>query len=212
MARPGSNIEQALLQSGRQLYTQRGGARLSVRALAEHAGVNPGMFHYHFKTKDAFLRQLLGGLYEEMFGQLSGEVRQSGPPLHRLREALLVLARFVRGHGPMLGRVIADAAAGEPVAVDFIRSNAPRHLRLLLALMEQAEQEGLLVPMPPLQRFVFTMSAVAIPLLIAPGVHSLGVEPALLGEALQSQVMSDEAIAQRIDLALKALSTGKGWS
>ena len=211
MPRPGRNIEQALLQSGRALYAARGGARLSVRALVEHAGVNLGMFHYHFKTKDAFLRQLLAGIYEEMFTQLSGQVQQSGPPLLRLREALKVLATFVRSHAEILGRVLADAAAGEAVAVEFIRANAPRHLRLLLKLMEQAQDEGLLLPMAPLQRFIFLMSAVAMPLLIAPTIQSLGVAPKLLGGALKTQVLSDAAIAERIELALRALSTGKGW-
>jgi AcrR family transcriptional regulator len=207
MPRPGRNIEQALLLSGRQLYAERGTARLSVRALTQHAGVNLGMFHYHFKTKDAFLRQLLDRWYEEMFEQLSTSAQQAGPPLQRLREALFFLAAFFRDHGAILGRVIVDAAAGEPVAVEFIRTNAPRHLRLLLALMAQAQKDGDLARVPPLQRFIFVMSAVAMPLLIAPGVRSLGVEPGLLGGAVQTQVMSDKAIRQRIDLALKALSS-----
>ena len=210
MPRPGRNIEHALLQSGRQLYAQLGATRLSVRALTQHAGVNLGMFHYHFKTKDAFLRQLLDSWYEEMFTRLSTSAQQAGPPLQRLREALFFLATFVRDHGPVLGRVIADAAAGEPVAVEFIRVNAPRHLRLLLALMAQAQRDGALARVPPLQRFTFVMSAVAMPLLIAPGIRSLGVAPALLGPALKSQVMSDKAIHQRIDLALKALAAQEG--
>src|SRR5258706_8761213 len=168
MPRPGRNIEHALLQSGRQLYAQLGATRLSVRALTQHAGVNLGMFHYHFKTKDAFLRQLLGGWYEEMFTQLSASAQQAGPPVQRLREALFFLATFVRDHGPVLGRVIADAAAGEPVAVEFIRANAPRHLRLLLALMAEAPKDGALARVPPLPRFIFVMSAVAIPPLVPP--------------------------------------------
>jgi AcrR family transcriptional regulator len=211
MPRPSRNVELALLQSGRELYPQRGSA-LSVRALADHAGVNLGMFHYHFKTKEAFLRQLLASLYEEMFEQLKGEAAQSGPVLHRLREALTVLARFIRSHAAILGRVIADARAGDEVAVEFLRTNAPRHLGVLLALMEQAQSEGLLVPMAPLQRFTFVMGAVGAPLLIAPAVRALGVAPEMLGEALQVQVISDEAIAERIDLVLRALSTGRGWS
>ena len=143
MARPGRNIEQALLQSGRQLYAGRGAARLSVRALTQHAGVNLGMFHYHFKTKDAFLRLLLDGWYEEMFTRLSSSAQQAGPPLERLSEALFFLASFVRDHAAMLGRVILDAAAGEPVAVDFMRTNAPRHLRLKeLAVKQLAERKA----------------------------------------------------------------------
>ena len=209
MPRPSRNIEQTLLQSGRALYAGHGAAGLSVRALTEHAGVNLGMFHYHFKTKDAFLRQVLAGIYEEMFTQLAGQVQQSGPALQRLRQALTVLAVFVRGHADILGRVLTDAAAGEAVAVDFIRSNAPRHLGLLLKLLQEAHDEGLLLPMAPLQRFIFLMSAVAMPLLIAPGVKSLGVAPGLLGRALQTQVTSDAAIAERIELALRALSNAK---
>jgi len=212
MPRPSRNIEMVLLQSGRELYAQKGGARLSVRALAEHAGVNLGMFHYHFKTKDAFLRQLLAGIYDEMFAQLSGQVRQSGPPLHRLREALTVLATFVRNNTAILGRVIADAGAGEAVAVDFIRDNAPRHLALLMSLMDEAQADGLLIPLAPLQRFTFVLGGVGLPLLAASGIRALGVAPAMLGEALDTQVLSDAAIAERIDLVLRALSTGKGWT
>jgi AcrR family transcriptional regulator len=212
MARPGRNIEQALLKSGRKLYAERGAAGLSVRALTEHARVNLGMFHYHFRTKDEFMRRLLGGWYEEMFEQLSGTVQQDGPPLHRLQEALFFMACFVRDHRLMLGRVVADAATGQAMATQFLRDNAPRHLGLLLALMDEAEREGLVVKTPPLQRFIFVMSAVAMPLLIAPGMHSLGVAPKVLGPAIQHQVMSDEAIKQRIALVLKAIATGKGWT
>jgi AcrR family transcriptional regulator len=212
MARPGRNIEQALLRSGRKLYAQRGAAGLAVRALAEHARVNLGMFHYHFRTKDEFLRRLLDAWYEEMFAQLSGHIGQDGPPLHRLREALLFLARFVRDNRPMLARVMMDAATGQAVAAQFLRDNAPRHLALLLALMQQAERDGLIVPMPPMQRFVFVMGAVGMPLLVAPALHSMGVAPKVLGAQMRTQVMSDEAIEQRIALVFKAIATGKGWS
>ena len=92
------------------------------------------------------------------------------------------------------------------MAVEFIRSNAPRHLKLLLGLMAQAQKEGALARVPPLQRFIFVMSAVAMPLLVAPGIQSLGVEPGVLGEALRKQVMSDKAIRQRIELALAGLA------
>ena len=138
--------------------------------------------------------------------------RAVSPVLEDARQALMVLGSFVRDHAPTLGRVMADAAAGEAVAVEFIRTNAPRHLALLLALMDEAEREGRLVPMAPLQRFTFVLGAVGMPLLAACGVQALGVAPRLLGKSLQMQVMGDVAIAERIDLALRALSTTKGRS
>lgn len=205
MPRPGRNIEQALLRSGRELYAGRGTAGLSVRSVTEHAKVNLGMFHYHFRTKDEFLRQVLASFYEDMYGALSAHAGAGGKPLDRLRETLFFVACFVRENRPLLARVLADAAAGHEVAADFIRANAPRHLGLLLALMDEAQEAGQLRGVAPLQRFIFVMSAVAMPLLIGPGLQSLGVAPAVLGPLLQPQVLGDEAIRERIELALSAL-------
>ena len=74
--------------------------------------------------------------------------------------------------------------------------------------MQQAEKEGALAPLPALQRFVFVMGAVGMPLIVVPHIARLGVAPALLARQLKSQVIGDEAIAQRVDLALAALKTG----
>jgi AcrR family transcriptional regulator len=208
MPRPGRNIEQALLRSGRALYPERGSAGLSGRARTEHDGVHVGMFHYHFASKDAFLRELLQQYYEEMFGPLSERVHHAGAPLERLRQALLFLASFVRDHEAILGRVFADASGGHAVAAEFLRANAPRHLRLLIALMNEAEASGALAPLPRLQRFVFTMGAVALPLVVVPHIARLQIAPTLIGRQLKRQVTSDEAIAQRVELALVALQRG----
>jgi hypothetical protein len=132
--------------------------------------------------------------------------------LHRLQDALLFLARFARDNRPILSRVLMDAASGNAVAAQFLRDNAPRHLALLLALMDEAERNGLVIKMPPMQRFAFVMGAVGMPILIAPALQSIGVAPKLLGAQLQVQVLGDEAIAQRIALVMKAIATGKGWT
>jgi AcrR family transcriptional regulator len=205
MPRPSQGIDQALLRSGRELFAAAGCDGLSLRAMAEHAGVNLGMFHYHFKNKDNFLRALLQQLYEEVFARLSVEAAHEGPALERLRQALLALALFVREHRPVVARVWSDAAHGQPVAREFVRANAPRHLGLLLGLMAQAERDGALRAMPPLQRFVFVMGAVAAPMFIAPVVADIAIGPALPPDKLAAQVMSDAAIAARIDMALDAL-------
>ncbi|MCB2034217.1 MAG: helix-turn-helix transcriptional regulator, partial [Ottowia sp.] len=66
MPRPSRNLDQRLLQSGRRLYPRLGCAGLTVRAVADDAGVAPGMFHYHFDSKEAFLRQVLQQFYDEV--------------------------------------------------------------------------------------------------------------------------------------------------
>jgi AcrR family transcriptional regulator len=208
MPRPSRNTDQTLLQSGRVLYPQYGCAGLSLRMLAEHAQVNVGMFHYHFQSKDNFLRELLTQMYEELFEQLQREASIAGTTLQRLRQALCRLGRLMREHGHWVGRVLSDASHGEPVATAFLQANGTRHIALLLGLLEQAQQEGVLTPMPPMQRLTFLMGSVVAPMVIAPRAMQWGVLPAPLEAAIRHDVLSDAGIAQRVDHALWALTHG----
>ncbi|MEK8051754.1 TetR/AcrR family transcriptional regulator [Ideonella sp. DXS22W] len=232
MPRPSQQLDQALLRSGRALYPQLGCAGLSQRRVAEHAGVAPGMFHYHFESKNAFLRAVLQQLYEELFAGLSAQAELQGPVLARLRGTLLALAQFVRAQRPLLVRLATDAAAGEAVATEFVRDNMPRHLGLLLGLVAEAQREGRFAAGPPLGTVAFLMGAVMAPLMVAPTLAALA--PAMAGLAgvatgaspdpapdrtagaapeapvdaadrVAAAVGSDAAIATRIDLALAAL-------
>jgi AcrR family transcriptional regulator len=206
MARPSSRLDEALLASGRELFPATGCAGLSLRALTEHAGVNAGMFHYHFKTKDNFLRVLLQTLYEQMYAGLQVEAEQEGPAIGRLRAALFAFARFARDHRRVLARIWMDALAGEAVAREFIRRNAPRHVGLLAGLVEQASAEGALCRLPPVQRLAFMLGALVMPMVFGSGLADAGVAPVTLRKGFEAQVMSDAAIAQRIDLVLAALA------
>lgn len=209
MARPSQNIDQALLASGRALFARSGCAGLSVRAVAEHAGVTPGMFHYHFASKERFLHALLGGWYEQMYAALAAQAAQDGPPLQRLRAALTLLARFARSHRHLLARLWADANAGEAVAQDFFRQHAPRHVGVLMALLGQCQDSGALRALPPLTAFSFLMGAVALPVIFVAGLVDAGFAPPGGKRAFDAQVMSDAAIDNRIELALAALAAPK---
>lgn len=206
MPRPSQQLDEAMLASGRALFPAAGCAGLSVRAVAEHAGARPAMFHYHFGSKDAFLRTLLQRMYDEMYTQLAHTVQAEGPALQRLRAGLMTLGGVVRTRRRLLARVWMDAMAGEPVAVAFFRDNAPRHLGLLFGLLAQAQAEGTLRELPPLQRFAFTMGAVLLPMVFIAGLAEAAALPALPASHVHDQVLSDEALAQRIDLALAALT------
>lgn len=205
MPRPNRNLDQALLRSGRVLYARSGCSGLSLRALAEHAGVNPGMFHYHFRSKEAFLRVLLQQLYEEMFAQLRSEATQPGPPGIRLRQALLLVGRFVRANSAIIGRIWNDAGQGEAVAREFLQANVPRHLGLLLELLDETERAGEIAPMAAMQRFSFVVGSVLAPLLLAPRLIEVGLPPPPLDQRIESEVLSDAAIESRVEMALAAL-------
>lgn len=209
MVRPSQGIDKGLLRSGVALYSEHGCAGLSVRRVAQHAGANPAMFHYHFANKQVFLRAVLQQVYDEMFGQLVASEGRAGTPLERLRATLTTLALFIREHRAMVARLVVDAANGEVVVREFMRANAPRHLGLLMSLLDEAQRAGAIREMAPLQRFTFVMGAVAAPVLIASAAAQLQLAPLAWAGLLEQQVVSDQAIAERVDLAIEALRADK---
>lgn len=208
MARPSQNQDLALLEAGRTLYPLHGCAGLSVRMLAQQAGVNIGMFHYHFKNKDAFIQRLLQDWYENLFSQLELEVNQDLEVVQKLRHALLLIARLMRQHGAWFGRVWQDAGLGHQVALAFLQRNGSRHVQVLLGLLQQAMAEQKIPAMPPVQAMTFLMGAVVAPMFMAPRVSQLGIAPAELQQILSASVVSDQGIQQRLDLALQGLCSG----
>src|SRR5437763_11542362 len=108
MARPSRNIDRVLLAAGRELLPLTGCRDLSVRQVTERAGVNLGMFHYHFKTRENFIRSLLQEMYEHMFASLQLERARHAEPVPGLRAVLRLLGRFARDHRALLLRVMGD--------------------------------------------------------------------------------------------------------
>lgn len=206
MGRPSRNIDQRLLDSGRKLLSEAGCAGLSVRRLADAAGVNPGMFHYHFRSKENFLRTLLQETYDEMFARLELTANAEVAALENLRAALNVIARFVRDNRKLILRLVADAISGETLAADFLRTNMPRHLSVVAALMQAAQKEGSLVRLPSGQMLGFVVGAVGMPILASAALERGALAENTTLARLAADTLPDAALAQRIDLALGALA------
>jgi AcrR family transcriptional regulator len=176
-----------------------------VREVADAAGVNLGMFHYHFKSREGFLRALLQSMYEEMFSQLTYQGREEWGAVDNLRAALRFLGRFLRANRPILSRVMADALCGDAVAREFLAANMPRHLGHMQALIELGQQRGELREMPVAQALGLCAGGLAMPILFGGAV----VDSGALGRGtrkLERELLGDAAIDERIDLAIAAIS------
>jgi AcrR family transcriptional regulator len=205
MVRPSRNIDQLLIDTARKLLPETGVRDFSIRQLTERAGVNLGMFHYHFKTRENFLTIVLQGMYEEMFARLTIQAHADPLPLENLRAAVNVLGRFMRDNRLLLKRLLPDAMSGEPIAKDFFRANIPRHLAVMAQLVGEAQRSGVLRQLPLFQAMSFIGGAVAMPIIMATAAQEQGVAPPGLMANFDDEVLSDHAISQRVDMALKGL-------
>jgi len=211
VTRKPSQTYERLLQAGLELLDEKGFEGLKVRQVAEKAGVNLGMFHYHFKTKDEFTRQVLNHMYERFFLDLSLETTGDGDPLDRLRRALMSLGRFIRENRRLMLGLLQDAMHDNQVVVQFVKENFPRHILVLVDLVKQCQNKGLLEKKPFHLVIPYLMGTLALPNIAVDVLENFKAKN-LFGVSFplfKSQILSDEMLNQRIDIVLRGLGAAE---
>ncbi len=212
MARPAGDAEERLLKAGKELLEEAGFHSLSVRAVAQRAGVNIGLVNYHFGNKEKFVQQVATEVYEEFFRDFSLQVEGEADPFLALRKGLLRLSRFVRDHRKLVLGLLQDLARGEVEAAKFVRTNLPRHGIILAGLVMRCQQEGRLMPLPLGVVMTSMMGMVLFPTLVAEPFIGARFEfrPMADPDTFREILLSDQGLEVRVDLALKALRTDGG--
>ncbi len=191
-----------LLDTGLQLVRSKGLRGLVVRELAQASGVNLGSFVYHFGTRERFINELVERWYAPLYAALQQVAQAAHPSAYaRLHATLRELVQLIAAHAGFAHHVFADAMEGEPAAHAFLLSLRERHPRLLLALVQQAQAEGSLPPVPPLQLLMYLMSAANGPLLVAAALLEKNWLPPIASPFLQAATTPQLAL-QRLEWAL----------
>lgn len=207
MARPSRNIDRKLLDTARTMLGRSDIADLSIRDVARKAGVNLGMFHYHFKSKRAFTRRLLQEVYEDFFNRLTLETSKAGSPMERLRRALLVAGKFTRDNRPIFLSLLRGGLHGQRETIEFAAKNVPRHLAVVFALLQECQAAGVLKTLPPPIAVSVLFGSISVPTLVIGMLETAKAEKpfGMPLSKLEDMMLSDAALEQRVDLALKAL-------
>ncbi len=206
---PDLDTRARLLHVGQELARAGGLRGITVRGLAQAAGINLGTFVYHFGTREAFIAEVIEHLYAPLYARLQAVAANKGAPLARVRELVAQLIDFAAGNAGFVLHVIADAAAGEAGARKFMQALASRHPALLLRAIRQAQAARLLPRGDSLHMMVFLMMAVAFPFVAATGLLRSGIVPRDFAAAAQ-RIAADAALArQRLDWALLGLQPRK---
>lgn len=207
MPRPSKNTDQLLIRAARDLIPETGCSGLNIRQVATNAGVNLGMFHYHFKTKGEFTHRVLLEIYEEFFKELEEETELEGSPEEKLRKALATLARFSRDQRSLLVALLRDALNGDEEVLRFAKTNLGRHFRVLISVIKECREAGRLKDISDPTALFMLVGSVGIPHLIADVLDRAKVTGpfGLKNLVFHKLLLSDDAIKKRIELAIDAV-------
>lgn len=207
MTRPSQATDRKLIKAALDLVPQTGFSGLKLRPVADRAGVNLGMFHYHFKTKQEFLRQVMQEFYEAFYLHFTLETSSETNPLDQLRKAVITLGRFVRDNRKLMLALGRDLMNNYQPLVRFMEDNFHRHLSIIINLIKQCQQQGIMAKLPLPIVIPFMLGSLAGPNIAAGLLEGIRTKPSfeIMKKAILPMIISDKAMGQRVDLALKAL-------
>lgn len=208
MPRPKGDAERRMLEAALAAARETGCRGISVREICRRARVNTGLFHYHFKSREAFVARVMDETYAEFFARLSVSAEGPGTAAERLRGALRAIARFSREHRRLFTCMIRDALNGDRQVARFAASNFPRHIPIILGLVEEGRRSGEFRPLAGGLAMSFLMGAVSTPNLVVTLLETHGAKRPLgrTMRELEMEILSDEAIETRIDMVLAGLA------
>lgn len=207
MSRKSTHTDKKLLDEGRKLLIKKGASKLSIREVSEAAGVNLGMFNYHFGNKDKFIETILGEIYKDFLSDFQLTEKENN--LETLENQLFLMGKFARDNRHLILVLINDILNGEKAVQKFARLKMKRHFSILAQTIKGCQKKGLLIDAPlPL---ILTQIAGSIGLsnLIPELLKNLGMNKIFdLGvKAVSKKLMTDEAIKMRVHIVIKGFKT-----
>lgn len=104
--------EQIILVA-RQLFMERGQDGLNMRDLAEKAGVNKGLLHYYFKTKESIFREVFQYQAGRLYGQVL-DIVEGDHPFERKVELMVERYFIVLAETPSLPAFVLFEVQRDP--------------------------------------------------------------------------------------------------
>jgi AcrR family transcriptional regulator len=200
------DAEEKLLLVGEDHFLKNGARLLSVRKVAQEAGVNLGSFVYHFKTKDEFLARIFGRLYSQFLLRFDEELAKAhqGEPIETLRGLIEVMADFVVSHDAFFARLCLDIFSGEKSVLNIFVKSPPPHFSMMISLIKEGQDRGQIrTDMTPFQIALNNIFSVGV-------LHVLGLQavshlksPA--AKAMRAQILDPDYLKGRIDFIIKGM-------
>jgi len=133
----------ALLAAAHELMAEKGYPRVTVREVAERAGVQPGLVNYHFGSKTGLLRSVVGSVSEEMLDRIHQAIGAKGSTEERFRALVHGIVEAINA-APYAPRLMVEQIlfADADVVEEFVERFARPNLAAILELLGDGRRDG----------------------------------------------------------------------
>ena len=144
MARPSQNIDKKLIEVGKQKILESGIAGVNIRSICLDYGINLGMFHYYFKTKENFTNILLKTLSDDLINYMIKESEGLANSREKLKKVLMINAKMMYERKSIIENLIKDIDSFGDTYVKTLKEIQLKLLNFFMKITEDCKNEGFL--------------------------------------------------------------------
>ena len=147
----GTERRAALLDAAQEILAEKGLPRVTVREVAERAGVKPALVNYYFGSKDDLLRAVADRISAKLLASIGAVVSQAGGAEERLAN-MVRAAVSVIGADHYAPRLIAEQVLfGEDEVIDdFVTNFASKNLENFTQVLQDGQRIGVFRDVNPM--------------------------------------------------------------
>ncbi|MHB1126928.1 MAG: TetR/AcrR family transcriptional regulator [Bacillota bacterium] len=134
----------AILQAAKEVFSQDGFGRATIKDIARKAGIATGTFYLYFGSKETVFQALVDSIYEMILESISEERQHAAGTLQKLEVSIKAVVRLFAEHR-FLARIVLIQMAGSKPAFSQQLFNLQEALAAFVQEdLEEAAEQGLI--------------------------------------------------------------------
>ncbi|MBL6448269.1 TetR family transcriptional regulator [Fulvivirga sp. 29W222] len=164
-----TNTEDKILESASQVFSEKGFNGARMREIADTAGINKGLLHYYFKTKDALFEAVFKVAFKQLISRIQ-HILEMDLPLYEKIDLIVDTYLGMIMKNPSLPNFVISELNKD--ADRFIKRNISKKetqiFAKFIALVDQEADEGKIKRIDARQLLMNIISMIVFPVLGRP--------------------------------------------
>ena len=137
------DAKEKLLAAATRLFAEKGFAGVSIRQLAEAAGVNSAMISYYYGGKEGLYEAVLITQYERLLKKFEAVAALEAPVDEKIRQYAEVIRLTHTADQPLMARLIQGELTSPTACMEkVVRNYASRIVRIVGGILQEGIDSG----------------------------------------------------------------------
>ena len=161
------NTEAMILQAARKVFIEKGLEGTRMQEIADEAGINKALLHYHFRSKDKLFRAVFIEAFQKFLPQIGSFIGSQSSVMDKLETFITTYINTIIENPFIPGFVLHELTRDPQSLAELLKSRAPMVPAFLDQIREEIEA-GNLKPFDPKQIIINTLALCIFPFVARP--------------------------------------------